>query len=106
MENVGENPRKETRKLSDFVESNVENVGEWVKLSEDLTGGFKSCNFTFHTWKRYASKEVQKSSFEVGKWALRKYVINDVHEDDDLFRWYADGFLQAFGKKRSLLMIG
>ena len=85
----------------------MEMVGEWIKRSEDFNSyGVKSCNFTFHTWKRYASKEMQKDSSEVSQWALRKYVINDDHKYGNLFQSYADGFLQAFGKKRSLLMIG
>lgn len=80
--------------------------GEWIQVSNPINPyGFKGCNFSFHSWGKYAAKSMAERSAGVQLWVWKKF-WEDYFNNVDVFRSYASRFLRSFGKDRTLLMVG
>jgi len=80
--------------------------GEWIQVSNPINPyGFKGCNFSFHSWGKYAAKSMAERSAGVQLWVWKKF-WEEYFDNVDVFRSYASRFLSSFGKDRTLLMVG
>lgn len=81
-------------------------IGEWIRVSNAITPyGSKMCNFSFHTWNKYAAKSMKKRSLSVQLWVWQKF-LDEYTSNTNIFEAYASRFLNSFGKNRTMLLIG
>jgi len=80
--------------------------GEWIKVLNPMKPyGMTMCNFSFHSWSKYAAKNMGKRSLDVQLWVWQKF-LDEYLSNANIFTLHASRFLNSFGKNRNILMIG
>ena len=86
--------------------NNLLQIGEWIKVSNPIKPyGMKMCNFSFHSWSKYAAKNMGKRSLSVQLWVWQNF-LDEYLRNANIFSLHASRFLDSFGKNRNILMIG
>ena len=81
-------------------------IGEWVRVPIAIAPyGSKTCNFSFHTWNKYAAKSMKKRSLSVQLWVWQKF-LDEYTNNANIFGTYVSRFLNSFGKNRTMLLVG
>ena len=97
---------EEKKQVKVYGTKNLLQIGEWVQVSDAIYPyEMKACNFSFHSWSKYASKNMRNRSLGVQSWVWRNF-LDEYASNANIFHVYASRFLNSFGKNRTMLMIG